>query len=428
MTLIDTLLSAVSALSSHLFRTFLTMLGIIIGVSAVIVFTAASEGAQQGVGERISALGSNLMFVRPGAPDQQGSGPQLPGTGPSLFYEDALAIGDQQYECVDGIAAQSAVGGSGSLIQARVIYRGQNTSTVLVGAEPSYQSVRDFYVADGRFISEDDITKKSLVAVLGSKLATDIFGDEDPVGESVRIFAGVGQFGVGFNFTVIGVMEPKGASATGNEDEFVFVPLPSFQVRVAFIRNPNGFTNVNQINLKLSDKSQAQECKDEIATLLRAEHSVDDDDFTITTQSEILDTATEVERSLQVLVLSIALISLVVGGLMVMAIMLVAVTERTREIGIRKAIGAKRSNILLQFLTEALLVTIMGGIIGVLIGYGITWAAETFDIGGSDNHYTVTPRWVLFGLGVSAITGIVAGVYPAWRASRLDPIEALRHE
>ena len=427
MSLLDVVLSAFAALRSHLFRTFLTMLGIIIGVSAVIVFTAASEGAQQGVGERIRALGSNLMFVRPGTPDQQGA-PALPGQGPSLFHEDALAIGAQEFECIDGIASQTAVGGSGSLLQARVIYRGQSVNTVLVGTEPAYQPVRDFYVAEGRFISEDDITKKSLVAVLGSQLAKDIFGDEDPLGESVRIFAGVGQFGVGFNFTVVGVMEPKGASATGNEDDFIFVPLPSFQARVAFIRNPRGFTNVGQINLKLTDRSQAAECKENIAEVLRAQHSVEDDDFTIQTQSEILDTATEVERSLQVLVLSIALISLVVGGLMVMAIMLVAVTERTREIGIRKAIGAKRSNILLQFLTEALLVTIMGGIIGVLIGYGATWVAETFDIGGSDNHYTVTPRWVLFGLAVSAVTGIVAGVYPAWRASRLDPIEALRHE
>ena len=427
MTILDTLATAFAALTSHLFRTFLTMLGIIIGVSAVIVFTAASEGAQEGVGERIRALGSNLMFVRPGAPDQQGQ-PSLPGTGPSLFYEDAVAIGNQGYECVDGIASQTSVGGSGSIIQARVIYRGQSVNTVLVGTEPSYQPVRDFFVARGRFISEDDITKKALVTVLGADLARELFGDQDPIGETVRIFAGAGQFGVGFNFTVVGVMEPKGASATGNEDEYVFVPLPSFQARVAFIRNPQGFTNINQINIKLADRSQADRCREDIAALLRAEHSVEDDDFTIQTQSEILDTATEVERSLQVLVLSIALISLVVGGLMVMAIMLVAVTERTREIGIRKAIGAKRSDILFQFLTEALLVTILGGIIGVLVGYGVTWIAESFDIGGEDTNYAVTPRWVLFGLGVSAITGIVAGVYPAWRASRLDPIEALRHE
>lgn len=428
MTIIDVFISSFAALRSNVLRTFLTMLGIIIGVGAVIVLTAASEGAQQGVGERIRSLGSNLMFIRPGAPDEQGAGPGLPGGGPGLFYEDAVAIGNAGFDWVDGVASQTAVGGTGSLIQARTIYRGQTMTTILVGAEPSYEFVRDFYVAKGRFISEDDINKKALVVVLGSDVAKTLFGDEDPIGESVRIFAGVGQFGVGFNFTVVGVMEPKGASATGNEDEYVFVPLPSFQARVAFIRNPRGLTNVSQINVKLTDRNRAEEAREDIAALLRAQHAVEEDDFTILTQSEILSTATEVERSLQVLVLSIALISLVVGGLGIMNIMLVSVTERTREIGIRKAIGAKRTDILVQFLVEAFLVTLIGGMFGVAAGYIAAWVADTWDIGGADNPYSVTPFWVLVGLAVSAVTGIVAGVYPAWRAARLDPIEALRHE
>lgn len=428
MTIIDVFLSALAALRSNVLRTFLTMLGIIIGVGAVIVLTAASEGAQQGVGERIRSLGSNLMFIRPGAPDEQGSGPGLPGGGPGLFYEDAVAIGTAGFDWLDGVASQTAVGGAGSLIQARTIYRGQTMTTILVGAEPSYEFVRDFYVAKGRFISEDDINKKALVVVLGSDVAKTLFGDDDPIGESVRIFAGVGQFGVGFNFTVVGVMEPKGASATGNEDEYVFVPLPSFQARVAFIRNPRGLTNVSQINVKLTDRNRADEAREDIAALLRAQHAVEEDDFTILTQSEILSTATEVERSLQVLVLSIALISLVVGGLGIMNIMLVSVTERTREIGIRKAIGAKRTDILVQFLVEAFLVTLIGGMFGVAAGYIAAWVADTWDIGGAGNPYAVTPFWVLVGLAVSAVTGIVAGVYPAWRAARLDPIEALRHE
>jgi putative ABC transport system permease protein len=428
VTIIDVFLSSLAALRSNVLRTFLTMLGIIIGVGAVIVLTAASEGAQQGVGERIRSLGSNLMFIRPGAPDEQGTGPGLPGGGPGLFYEDAVAISNGGFDWLDGVASQTAVGGAGSLIQARTIYRGQTMTTILVGAEPSYEFVRDFYVAKGRFISEDDINKKALVVVLGSDVAKTLFGDDDPIGESVRIFAGVGQFGVGFNFTVVGVMEPKGASATGNEDEYVFVPLPSFQARVAFIRNPRGLTNVSQINVKLTDRNRAEEAREDIAALLRAQHAVEEDDFTILTQSEILSTATEVERSLQVLVLSIALISLVVGGLGIMNIMLVSVTERTREIGIRKAIGAKRTDILVQFLVEAFLVTLIGGMFGVAAGYVAAWVADTWDIGGADNPYAVTPFWVVVGLAVSAVTGIVAGVYPAWRAARLDPIEALRHE
>jgi putative ABC transport system permease protein len=426
MTIVDVFLSSLSAMRSNILRTFLTMLGIIIGVGAVIVLTAASEGAQEGVSDQIRSLGSNLMFVRPGT--GEASGPQIPGTGPSLFYEDAEAIGDMDLEYIEGIASQTATGGTGSLIQSQTIYRGQTMTTILVGTEPSYQFVRDFYVSRGRFLTEDDITKKALVVVLGSAVAEELFGDDDPVGESVRLFAGAGRFGVGFNFTVVGVMEPKGASATGNEDEYVFVPLPSFQARVAFIRNPQGFTNVSQINIKLTDRGKADEARDEIAALLRAQHAVEEDDFTITTQSEILETATAVEQSLQVLVLSIALISLFVGGLGIMNIMLVSVTERTREIGIRKAIGARRTDILTQFLVEAFLVTLMGGVLGVIGGYAIAEVAERFNIGGEDTKYAVTPFWVLVGLAVSAVTGIIAGVYPAWRASRLDPIEALRHE
>jgi putative ABC transport system permease protein len=426
VTIFDVFMTSFTALRSNILRTFLTMLGIIIGVGAVIVLTAASEGAQQGVGDRIRGLGSNLMFVRPGTDDDAPGG--LPGTGPSLFYEDANAILSEQLPYVDSVASQSAVGGEGSLIQARVINGATSIDTVLVGTEPSYQSVRDFYVANGRFLTEDDITKKSLVTVLGSGLAKDLFGDEDPVGKSVRIFAGVGRFGVGFNFTIVGVMEEKGGSALGDEDQLIFVPLPSFQARVALIRNPRGLTNIGQINIKLTNRGAAGEAKEAIGEILRARHNVEEDDFTIQTQSDILQTATEVDRALQVLVVSIALISLVVGGLGIMNIMLVSVTERTREIGIRKAIGAKRVDILLQFLVEAFVVTLIGGILGVLGGYIATHVADYFDIGGSDNHYTITPVWVLVGLLVSAATGIVAGVYPAWRASRLDPIEALRHE
>jgi len=426
MTLLDVLLSATTALRSHVLRTFLTMLGIIIGVGAVIVLTAASEGAQQGVGERIRGLGSNLMFVKPGV--EEDDGPSFPGQGPSLFFEDANAIKAAAIPNVEGIASQAAVGEPGEIIQVRASYRNENFSTVMVGAEPSYQFVRDFYVARGRFISEDDITKKALVVVLGSDAARELFGDADPIGESIRIFAGVGQFGVTFNFTVIGVMEQRGGSAIGNEDERVFVPLPSVQARVALVRNPNGFTNIDQINIKIADRGKTDETREAIAGVLREARGTVENDFRIESQSELLSTATEVERSLQVLVLSIALISLVVGGLGIMNIMLVSVTERTREIGIRKAIGARRTDILMQFIVEAFLVTLIGGALGVGGGWAATQIAENWNIGGSDTQYAVTARWVFVGLLVSAFTGLVAGVYPAWSASRLDPIEALRHE
>jgi putative ABC transport system permease protein len=426
MTLADVLITALSALRSNLLRTLLTMLGIVIGIAAVITLTAASEGAQQGVGDRIRGLGSNLMFVRPGAVEQ--SGVQLPGSGPGLFLEDARAIEDAAFPYVEGVAAQAAVGGPDpGIFPTQVIHLGQNKSSSLLGTEPSYEFVRDFYVERGRFISEEDITKKALVTVLGGDVVDELFGTEDPIGQTVRIAVGPGSFAVGFNFTVVGVMERKGASAGSDQDDVVIVPLPSFQARVPFIRDPRGFTNVNQINIKLTDRSKAGQAKEEISALLRQRHNEAEDDFRIQTQTDVLSTATEVERSLQVLVVSIALISLLVGGIGIMNIMLVSVTERTREIGIRKAIGAKRIDILWQFLIESLVVTTLGGVLGVVSGVGATRVAEQFQIGG-DNPYAVTPLWVLVGLAVAAATGLVAGVYPAWRASRLDPIEALRHE
>jgi putative ABC transport system permease protein len=426
VTLADVFLTALSALRSNLLRTLLTMLGIIIGIAAVITLTAASEGTQRGVGDRIRGLGSNLMFIKPGAVQQ--AGVQLPGSGSSLFLEDARAIEDANLPYVQGVAAQASVGGPDpGILPVQVIHLGQNMSSSLLGTEPSYEFVRDFYVERGRFITDDDITKKALVTVLGGHVVDELFGSEDPIGQTVRISVGPGGFAVGFNFTIVGVMERKGASEGTDQDDVVIVPLPSFQARVAFIRNPRGYTNVNQINIKLTDRSKASETKEEIAALLRQRHGVEQDDFRIQTQTDVLDTATQVQRSLQVLVVSIALISLVVGGIGIMNIMLVSVTERTREIGIRKAIGAKRLDILWQFLVESLVVTTLGGILGVIAGVTATRVAERFSIGG-DNPYTVTPLWVVVGLIVAAATGLVAGVYPAWRASRLDPIEALRHE
>ena len=431
MSLLDVFITALVALRSNFLRTLLTMLGIIIGIASVIALTAAGEGAQQGVADRIRGLGSNLMFVRPySAQPAGGLASVLPGAGPGLFYEDANAIAAANIPGIDSIASQTVVGLSGDFIQAKVIYRSQNIKTTLVGTEPSYQQVRDFYVANGRFLSEDDVSKKGLVVVLGAGIAQDIFGDKDPIGETVGIFAGPSaQFGVRFSFTVVGVMEKKGASAQGNQDDQVFVPLPSFQARVAFIRNARGYTNVQQINIKVADQKAEASVKLAIADVLRKQHNViNEDDFQIQSQSDVLSTATSVDRTLQVLLVSIAIIALVVGGIGIMNIMLVSVSERTREIGIRKAVGAKRLDILMQFVIEALVVTTIGGAIGVLAGVGAIEFAKYFEIGGSDTKYLITPFWVGMGLSMSAVTGLVFGVYPAWRASRLDPIEALRRE
>ncbi len=425
MTLVDVLAMALKSLSSNVLRSMLTMLGIIIGIAAVITLTAASEGAQQGVGEQISGLGSNLLFIRPGLEEEDGI--QLPGSGVNLFLEDSRAIEAASFEYIEAIAAQGTVGGPGDFIGAQAIYLGQNKSTMLLATEPSYQFVRDFYVESGRFLSEVDLTKKALVVVLGGEVADELFDTEDPVGKSIRISVGAGPISIGFNFSVVGVMERRGASANTDQDDVIIVPLPTLQARISLIRDSRGRTNIDQINIKLKDGSKADQAKEEIGQLLMALHAVDEPDFRIQGQSDILDAATQVERSLQVLVVSIALISLVVGGIGIMNIMLVSVTERTREIGIRKAIGAKRMDILWQFLIESVVVTTIGGALGVIGGIAATRIAERFSIGG-DTTYAVTALWVMVGFAVAAATGVVAGVYPAWRASRLDPIEALRHE
>ncbi len=425
MSLADVLGTALVALRSNLLRTLLTMLGIVIGIAAVITLTAASEGAQKGVGEQIRGLGSNLIFIRPGL--EEADGIQLPGSGVNLFLEDSRAIEAANFEYIEAMAAQGTIGGPGDFIGAQAIYLGQNKSTMLLATEPSYPFVRDFYVASGRFLVEEDLTKKALVVVLGGDVADELFDTEDPVGKTMRVSVGAGPISIGFNFTVVGVMERRGASANTNQDDVIIVPMPTLQARISLVRDPRGRTNIDQINIRLTDRSKVDQAKEELSQLLMGLHAVNEPDFRIQSQSDILDTATEVERSLQVLVVSIALISLFVGGIGIMNIMLVSVTERTREIGIRKAIGAKRMDILWQFLIESIVVTTIGGALGVLVGVGATEIAERFQIGG-DTQYVITPLWVTVGFVVAAVTGLFAGVYPAWRASRLDPIEALRHE
>jgi putative ABC transport system permease protein len=233
---------------------------------------------------------------------------------------------------------------------------------------------------------------------------------------------------VSFNFRVIGVMEEKGASSTANEDDQAFVPLPTMQARIPFLRNPQGLSNVMQITVKLKDRRYMNQAKEEIAALLRQRHNVAEDDFTITTQSDLLSTVNEVNRTLTILLGSIAGISLLVGGIGIMNIMLVSVTERTREIGIRKAVGARRRDILMQFLAEALTVTMAGGGLGVAIGAGAAALGDGVRIAGREVNTEVTPFSIIIAVGVSAAIGVFFGMYPAYRAARLDPIEALRHE
>jgi putative ABC transport system permease protein len=311
---------------------------------------------------------------------------------------------------------------------APVVANGKSVSTDITGVTPGYQVTRNHYVATGRFINDDDMTRKGLVADVGPNLASRLFGEGvDPTGRTVRVT--VGQFGFyfSFNFTVIGVMEPKGSNATEDEDNMMIIPLPTMQSRISFIRNPKGVTNVHQITIRLTS-SKFTQAKDEISALLRERHGVDKNDFTIQSQSDLVSTANEVSQTLTVLLASIAGISLIVGGIGIMNIMLVSVTERTREIGIRKALGARRVDILWQFIVEALTVTMLGGLVGVGTGVLLAKMANGQHLFGRDLYTAVTPMSIIVAFSVSAAIGLFFGIYPAFRASRLNPIEALRHE
>ena len=413
---------ALAALGGNKLRSALTMLGIVIGVSAVITLMAAGQGAQTGITERIRGLGSNLLFVRPGPAEETGQGAvsaSATGLVLTLVDTDAYAIDDpERFPYVEAVAPQID-------FEARLIYRGTSVSSTFIGTTPAYQYARNFYVDRGRFLNEDDIIRKGLVTVLGANVADELFGDSDPIGRSVRLSAGPGGI-VNFLFRVVGVMERKGATATGDEDDLVLIPLPTMQARIPFLRHPQGLSNVFQISVRVTDSKYFSQAEEEIAALLRERHG--EDDFVIRSQEDLISTVSEVSDTLTILLGSIAGISLVVGGIGIMNIMLVSVTERTREIGIRKAVGARRSDILMQFLVEALVVTMVGGLLGVLLGVGTAQIADGQMVGDQEINTVVTPFSVIVAFSVSAVVGLFFGIYPAVRASRLNPIEALRHE
>jgi putative ABC transport system permease protein len=425
MSIIDTIRTALAALAANKLRSSLTMLGIIIGVSAVITLMAVGQGSQKGVTERLRGLGSNLIFIRPG--QSQASNVQAAvygGQALTLVDTDAYAINDpERFPYVEGVAPQIDFEG-------RLIAGGENTTTTIIGTTPDYQYVRDFYVTKGQFLSEDDITRKGLVAVLGDRVANTLFGDSDPVGKSVRLAVGPGGM-ITFNFRVIGVMEPKGATVTGDEDDLMFIPLPTMQARIPILRNPQGLSNVFQISVKVSDRGDFEQAEEEIGALLRERHNVEEDDFEILTQTDVANlqaAETEISQTLWAAMAAIAGISLAVGGIGIMNIMLVSVTERTREIGIRKAIGATRGDILMQFLVEALMVTMAGGAIGVILGVTLSTMADGRTILEQSVRADVSAVAVILAFGVSAVIGLFFGIYPAFNASRLNPIEALHHE
>ncbi len=416
MSFATTLRTAIRALAANKLRALLTMLGIMIGVAAVISLMSVGRGAQAAVTDQIQGLGTNLLFVRPGS-TQQGGIRAGQGSAQTLSLEDAQAIAEQ-VDSVVGVAPE--VGGFAQLVAS-----GQNWSTRITGTTEDYPDVRNFHVADGDFFTRQQVDSRAAVAVLGSTVAQNLFGDLDPVGETVRISVG-GRSGV--SFRVIGVMETKGGTGLGNQDDQVFVPLTAYQTRLTPARTVRGSYQVNTINVQVADAKLMDEATQDIGDLLRQRHRVTQDDFTIQSQADYLNTAAQVTGIMTVLLGAIAGISLVVGGIGIMNIMLVSVTERTREIGIRKAIGARRRDILLQFLVEAAVVSVFGGLIGMGIGIGLAHLLSGIPLNGQKLTTLVTPDAVVLSVTVSAAVGLFFGIYPATRAARLRPIEALRYE
>jgi len=420
MTFSDTFGTAIAALMINKLRSALTLLGVVIGVGAVIALMAIGEGATRSVTNRISDLGSNLLFIQ----EQQVDAGRPPGSRQAavggLTLQDAYAMENRRrFSYVDGVAPQS-------YYKARVSEASVSIDTTVYGVTPEYQWVRNFFADRGKFIDESEMSRRSLSVVLGSKVAQDLFGKADPLGQSLRI--AVKGIEPAMAFRVVGVMEEKGSFGGSDRDDAVFIPLSTMQAKISADRSALGLANVMQISVSINDPAMLARGREEIAELLRERHRTGEDDFSIRSQEELLRTMDDIKRGLMVFMGSIASIALLVGGIGIMNIMLVSVTERTREVGIRKALGARRRDIVMQFLAEAVMVTMVGGLIGVALGVLGAAFADGQPLMGGRLVTIVTTQSIAITVGVSVAIGIFFGIYPAFRAAGLNPVEALRHE
>lgn len=414
MKLWDCIVTAVRALTGNKLRSILTMLGILIGVGAVISVMSLGEAQQASMEEAFASLGSNLIFVVPGAVGEFGAGGMV-GSAPTLTMEDAEAIARDAPSVADVAPVTQAY--------AQVVAGKENLRTMVAGITPQYQWVNNVNVVQGIFITEYDYGAKSRVAVLGSEISETLFGQMDPTGQSIRID--------GNKFKVIGTLESKGAGF-GTEDLTVYIPLSTaYAILVAQQVTSQGHS-VQAISVQARSKDEIASAEDEIATILRDRHRLregEEDDFSIISMESISRMAGEIMGLIQLILAAIAGISLLVGGIGIMNIMLVSVTERIREIGLRKAVGAKRRDILIQFLTEAAALSFCGGAIGVVLGWiMITITGIVLTNSGFSIDAMLSGPVVALALGVAIFVGLISGIYPAIRAAGLDPIESLRHE
>ncbi|MEZ4408186.1 MAG: ABC transporter permease [Polyangiales bacterium] len=395
------LLSAVLALSANKLRAALTMLGVVIGVLAVTLLVSVGDGARAYLNNTLSGIGTNLLSVVPGRTETRGLGPPAQGLARPLTMDDARAL-TRQGTLLRGVSALVQGGGT-------VRFRNRQRDTIVLGVGPDFSDLRNMHVDSGDFVREEDVTSRRRVAVLGRRVVTELFGDESPLGQSVRIAGG--------RFRVVGMMEPKGRSLGFDLDDLVFIPVTSAMDLFAL-------DNITQIVTAARSKEETSAAMAEIDEILarrrNGEHT-----FTIQSQEDLQKTFGAITGAMTLVLLAIASISLIVGGIGIMNIMLVSVRERTREIGVRRAVGATQSDILWQFLLESLMISTIGGAVGLGLGAGIIYTVRAYV---PEVPVALSPWIAMVAFGSSFVTGVVSGVVPARRAARLDPVEALRYE
>ncbi len=388
-------------------RTGLAALGIVIGIGSVIALISLGQATQQSVQDRIQALGANLLTINPGA-QRTGAVRGASGGNTTLTLDDANAIKTSpQITTIQNVSPELSR-------RAQVTTGGANTNTQIIGVTPIYTDVHKITITSGNFITDRDIAGMTKVAVIGPQVASDLFGEgSTPIGQSIRI--------AGQTFTIIGVTQPKGGTGFGNQDDIIFVPLSTAQKQLF------GVDYLSSIAVEAKSPDVMTDAQNEVGYLLLARHKFNDPsqaDFSIFSQQDILNTASATTGTFTTLLSGIAAISLLVGGIGIMNIMLVTVTERTREIGLRKALGAKKKAIITQFLIEAIILTFSGGIVGMVLGILASYIISNL----TQAPFVLSPQAIILAIGVSAGIGILFGWYPAKRAANLQPIEALRYE